>query len=112
MAKKENLKPFSRENQPKNRGSRKGTPNRATVLKKWLGATVTLWNPVTGKNEKVTVEDELMLALITRGRQGDVPAIREVLDSVYGKALAKHELSGEGGGAIPITIIEPVKPNA
>jgi hypothetical protein len=30
----------------------------------------------------------------------------------YGKPVDRVELSGEGGGPIPITIIEPVKPNA
>jgi hypothetical protein len=29
---------------------------------------------------------------------------------MYGKTVEKHEISGEGGGAIPITIIEAVKP--
>ncbi len=35
-----------------------------------------------------------------------------LLSYIYGKPVERHELSGEDGGAIQITIIEPVKPNA
>lgn len=86
MANSKNLKPFTKDNQPPgHKKSRKGIPNRATVLKKWLNCTVNVLNPITGGQTKVTVEDEVILALITRARAGDVPAIREILDSVYGK---------------------------
>ena len=31
-----NLRPFSSEYQPRNRGSRKGIPNRSTILRLWM----------------------------------------------------------------------------
>jgi hypothetical protein len=52
-----------------------------------------------------TVEDQMALALITRAVRGNVPAIREVLDSVYGKIKDQHEITRQDG--LPITIIQP-----
>jgi len=34
-----------------------------------------------------------------------------LLSYMYGKPVDRLEVSGEGGGPIPITIIEPVKPD-
>jgi hypothetical protein len=110
VAREDNLKPFSKENQPANRGRPKGSPNRSTLLKKWLSAKMEITNPITRLKEKGKVEDEVILALVNKARKGDVPAIREILDTMYGKTVEKHEISGEGGGPIPITIIEPIKP--
>ena len=42
-------------------------------------------NPITDLKHKGTVEDEVILALVMKAREGDVPAIRELLDTVYGK---------------------------
>jgi hypothetical protein len=97
VANEQNLKPkpFTSENQPPNRGRKKGVPNRATVLKRWASVKLELTNPVTKEKQKGTVEDEVVLALISKARKGDVPAIREFLDSLYGKAA--QPLTGEGG---------------
>jgi len=104
---------FTSENQPENRGRRKGIPNRSTALKKFLSGKVDLRQlPPGAKAQKGTVEDQIILALIARAIRGNVPAIREILDTVYGKVSDKHELSGEvRGGPIPITIIEAIKPS-
>lgn len=87
MANPQNLKPkpFTKDNQPKNRGSRKGVPNRSTTLRKWLFDPVDIVNPGTLKKEKGTAEDEIMLALLRRARNGNIQAIKEILDTVYGK---------------------------
>lgn len=84
MAGKDNLKPFTSENQPKNRRSRKGVPNRSTVLKKWLYAETDIVDP-KGRKQPGTAEDEIMLALLRRAKAGNVQAIKEVLDTVYGR---------------------------
>lgn len=113
MANEKNLKPFTKDNQPPGyKKSRKGIPNRSTVLKRWLYGKSQFTNPLTLKKAAGTVEDEVVLALITRAKRGNIAAIKEILDTVYGKITDKHELTGEGGGPIPITIIEPVKPDA
>lgn len=85
-------KPFTSENQPENRGRPPGSRSRATLLKKWLSAEIEIVNPTTNDKQRVTVEDEVVLALITKARQGDVPAIKEVLDSTYGKLTDKVQI--------------------
>lgn len=89
MANEQNLKPFTSENQPKNRKSRKGVKNRSTILKKWLEAKTEITNPITKKKEKGTVEDEVILGLITQARKGNVKAVGLILDSLYGKLTNK-----------------------
>lgn len=78
---------FTSANQPRNRRSRKGIPNRATILKRLLREKVTLpAHLVPGGQQRLgTLEDHIALALIGRAVRGNVPAIREILDSVYGK---------------------------
>lgn len=86
---------FTGENQPENRRSRKGVPNRSTLLKKWLAIKRRIEadsNP-TGKAIKGTVEDEIILALIGKALKGDVAAIREVLDTRYGKAKEHQDVN-------------------
>lgn len=48
-------------------------------------------NP-TGQTFKGTVEDEIILALIDQALKGDVAAIREVLDTRYGKATERQSV--------------------
>lgn len=116
MANSDNLTThrFSSENQPKQRRSRKGIPNRATALRKWLKGKVRLHTyhlpsgSTLGDGQRGTVEDQIALALIARACRGNVPAIKEILDTVYGKVTDKQELTGPNGE--PITIIEAVEP--
>lgn len=103
---------FTSENQPKKRRSRRGIPNRSTFLRKWLKSKVTLPahlvpNGLQGPQQG-TIEDHMALALIARALRGNVSAIKEVLDTVYGKVTDKQELTGPNGE--PITIIEAVEP--
>ncbi|MDQ3903167.1 MAG: hypothetical protein M3247_05975, partial [Thermoproteota archaeon] len=80
---------------PKSRRSRKGVPNRSTVLKRWLEVRRVIdgdRNP-TGKPIKGTVEDEIILALINKALQGDVAAIREILDTRYGKTKEQQDVN-------------------
>lgn len=88
----EGLKPFTSEHQPKDRRSRKGVPNRSTVLKKWLFAQINVTNPITNEKEKGTPYDEVMLALIAKAQSGDVPAIKEIQDTLYGKLTDRIEI--------------------
>jgi hypothetical protein len=86
---------FTSEKQPKQRRSRRGVPNRSTILKRWLNVRRVIEadrNP-TGKSIRGTVEDEIMLALIDKALKGDVAAIREVLDTRYGKAKEHQDVN-------------------
>lgn len=66
-------------------GRPKGAKNRATILKKWLDLPCEVDDPLTGQPTTGTIEDRIALALITKGLKEDVAAIKEILDSVYGK---------------------------
>lgn len=112
MANSQNLKPFTSENQPPaHKKSRKGIPNRATVFKRLLEIKVDVNDPESGTKKKVTLYEAAALGLIKAAMKGNPRAFQEIQDSLFGKLTEKHELSGEAGGPIPITIIEPVKPD-
>lgn len=75
-------------------GKPKGTLNRSTVLKRYLGAKMKS-NPEDIPVElegKITVEDAIALALIKKALSGDVAAIREVQDTVHGKITDTSEV--------------------
>lgn len=71
-------------------GRPKGAKNRSTILKKWLELPCELTSPLTGEATAGTIEDKIALALISKGLREDVAAIKEILDSVYGKPKAEE----------------------
>jgi hypothetical protein len=82
-------------------GREKGSKNRSTILKKWIESDCNITDPSTGKEIAVTIEDKIALALIGKAINGDIAAIREVYDSVYGKTeQVKNDLD-------IITVIRP-----
>jgi hypothetical protein len=89
-----NLKPFKKGESGNPNGRPEGVRNRSTVLKELLQQVVDFTNPLTLKKESADLETQVMTALIARARRGDVTAIREILDTVYGKVSEKSELSG------------------
>lgn len=72
-----------------------------------MSVRTTVKNPVTKKDEKMTVEDTVILALINEARKGNVQAIKEVQDTIYGKIADKQELTGANGGPVETRIILP-----
>lgn len=98
-------KPFTTENQPANRGRKKGSVNRSTILNKWLSAKVTTRNPITKKDERVTVEDEVILALIREARKGNVRAIMEIQDTIHGKIVDMQQVEHGGKVAHSIEVV-------
>lgn len=103
MPNAENLrpKPFTTENQPKNRRSRKGIPNRATVFKKWLSTKVQIDDPnATDKDSPkltVTLMEAAALGQIQSAMKGNTNAWKEIQDSIHGKQTEKTELSNPDG---------------
>jgi len=89
-----NLKNFPKGQSGNPAGRPVGTRNRSTVLKELLEQVCDFTNPVTLKREGADLETQIMTALIARARRGDVTAIREIMDTVYGKVSEKNELSG------------------
>jgi hypothetical protein len=70
-------------------GRPKGALNRATILRKWLELPCSIDSPLTSQTTG-TVEDRIALALINKGLKGDVAAIKEILDSAYGKVKSEE----------------------
>ena len=95
-----NLKPFEKGQSGNPNGRPEGVKNRATVLKELLAMVCDFSNPVTFQKETADLETQIALALIARARRGDVTAIREVQDTLYGKLTDKvqinvHELDAD-----------------
>ena len=97
MPRPENLIPAKKgepSRNPKGRG--KGTRNRSTVVREWIEAYLKAKNPITGKDEKMQVQDKMVLALINKAFKGDVAAFRELMDSGHGKV--KEQIDHTSGG--------------
>lgn len=82
-------------------GRPKGSKNRSTIAKYWLEVNQKLKNPITGKEENMTQEDLMTLALIKKAREGDVNAYKALMDSGYGSAMQTIELKTDFG-ALPM----------
>jgi len=80
-----NLKPFQPGQSGNPAGRPEGSLNRSTTLKRWLYGDAQFTNPLTLQKALGTVEDQMILALLKRAIAGNIAAIKEVLDSVYGK---------------------------
>lgn len=94
--------------------------NRATVLTELMGLIFRRENPETKKIEKVpnplnpdekemTIETAIEVALIRRALTGNIAAIQEIKDSIYGKMANKIEAAGPDGGPIPVTFVDDLK---
>jgi len=77
-------------------GRPKGSRSRSTIVKEWLEALISSRNPITGKDEKMEVQDKMTLALINKAFKGDVSAYRELMDAAHGKL--KEQIDHTTGG--------------
>ena len=94
--------PFSKDNQPKNRGRKKGSKSMTTILKdfmsvavkniKLLGQYEKLF-PEYFKNAKAgkTPKELIMLRLMTKALEGDTKSIDMILDRTEGKVTQTIE---------------------
>lgn len=116
---KRNLQPVKKGEVRNPNGKPPGTRDRKTTLQKWIDLQVTFPNrnkhgqPIfkeLGQDISITVEDEIDLALILEAKKGNIAAIKEIKDSLYGKIAEKNEHSGPDGGPIPQKfVVEVVK---
>ena len=81
----QNLKPPKKGEIRNPNGRGLGVKNRSTLLKKWIEVNAKFRNPITKETEQGTVEDMIVIALITKAIAGDIQAIKEVYDTRYGK---------------------------
>ena len=105
MANQKNIDPYKiKKGEVRNpKGKPKGTLNAKTILKQLLDAQIDddEIGP-TNKPRKITGFEKLMRKLIRMGNEGDIKAIREILDRVEGKPIAKQEITGVDGGPLKV----------
>lgn len=95
---------FSSENQPKNRRSRKGVPNRATVYKRLLEIKTKLPHPADATQElDVTLYEAAALGQILAAQHGNAQSWKEIQDSLHGKQADK--ITGDDGGPITFKVV-------
>lgn len=84
-------KPFTTENQPANRSSRKGIPNRATVYKRILETKTKVKLP-DGTTKNITLYEAIALGQAQSAMKGNTNAWKEIQDSIHGKLVEKTEV--------------------
>lgn len=77
-------KPFTSENQPANKRSRKGIPNRATVYKRILETKTKVTLP-NGETKNITLYEAIALGQAKSAMKGNTNAWKEIQDSLHGK---------------------------
>ena len=87
---------FSKTNQPTPESkSKPKSINPTEILKKYLPIEKDMINPFTGLEDKLNISELIIFKLISLATQGDLPAIKEIIDRLEGKALAKSEVKQE-----------------
>lgn len=104
-----NLKPFKPGQSGNPLGRVPGSKNRATIAR-ILAETEIEGTALDGKSGFFTAESLYMAALVRKALEGDINAIKELQDTLYGKLTDKQELTGAGGeplSAIVRTVVDP-----
>jgi hypothetical protein len=104
---KQNTEGFDKHPENIKPGRNPGAKNRSTILKKWIEIAAKITHPETEKIIEGTMEDKVQLALLTKALSGDVNAIKEINDTLYGKIKEQTELSGSI--ILPITGVKIIK---
>ncbi len=95
----ENKKPWKKGQSGNPAGYKKGVKNRSTVLRELLELKLRdskgkfIANPLDPSEENISVEKAIMAALIKKAMKGDVAAIREVQDTLFGKLKDRAEVN-------------------
>lgn len=91
MAKEDNLKSYKKGQSGNPNGRPKGSKNRSTIARKWLGLITTAKNDITGEEEQLSQEDQITLALMKKAMTGDAIAYQKLMDSGYGAPVQQIE---------------------
>ena len=100
-------KPFTSENQPPaHKKSRKGIPNRATIIKKWAKVKTKINDPNSGEEIEVTLLDAAAIGQLLSAATGNTAAWRELQDSLHGKLADKQEVEANVTQKIVVEYID------
>ena len=100
----QNLKPFKKGENGGSNGRPVGAKGRSTILKKWISIHTKVKDPATQEEIPGTIEDKINLSLICKALEGDIQAIKEINDTLYGKIPDKHNI--DHSGKIKISFID------
>lgn len=106
-----NLTPFPKGVSGNPAGRPVGIKDRRTIARQFAEFQVTAKH-VDGKELQMTAEQAAIAALYLKAHQGDVAAIKELQDTLYGKIADKQELTGAGGAPLQGIIRTVVDPKA
>lgn len=97
MPNPENLKEPWKEGDPSPNpaGRPKGSRNRSTIVREILELMEDTKNPITNAYEKLTQEQIMTLAVLSKARKGDVRAYQALMDSAFGAPKHQVEYSGQ-----------------
>ena len=95
MTNTDNLTPWKEGQSGNPSGKPKGALSRSTILKRYLAANLkdTPSDIPFDLEGKISVEDAIALALIKKALSGDIAAIKEIQDTVYGKITDVSEVT-------------------
>ena len=96
MANNQNLRPAKKGEVRNPKGKVKGTKNRATILKQLVAVTLKYKNPVTDEEVRGLIEEQIGWSLVAKALTGDVQAIKEINDTLYGKIPDKQTVEHSG----------------
>jgi len=102
---KKNLKPFKPGESGNPLGNHTGSKHRATLLREVVDIIGDFKNPITKEMEKMLVEKRIEYAIVGKAMAGDVPAYKEIKDSLYGKISDKTEVTGKDGSPLTFDIV-------
>lgn len=77
-------------------GRPKGSRNRSTIIREILELQEKIKNPITQKEETLTQEEIMTLAILSKARKGDVRAYEALMNSGYGAPKAEIEQLNKG----------------
>ena len=86
-------------------GRPKGLKNRSTMLRKWIDVYTKIKHPILEVEINVTLEEAISLSLMSKALEGDIQAIKEFNDTLYGKITDKTDIT-TGGDKINITFVK------
>ena len=84
-------------------GKRAGSGRPKGAVSKFSQAFREVWNELEA--ERNVSAKEVVLKLYQKAQKGDVAAIREIMDRVFGKPSQEHHLSGVEGGPMRMEVI-------
>lgn len=88
---------------PNPNGRPKGSRNRSTVVREFLDAVIKSKNPISGKDENLTVEQRMALSMIAQViTKGNVNAWNSIKDDAYGKLKEYVDHTSDGEKIQPI----------